>query len=237
MEKLLDLYRKARVAARRASGNEPAVQVEIELPLDFHGNDYCGWCIPKNTLSASSVVVDIGVGEDISFSQSLIDRFGCTVHGFDPTPRAIAYVGRLAPRNFVLHQFGVSAESGQATFYLPNDETFVSGSLHKAGHLGARSLAVPLTGIREVFDIVGATRISLLKLDIEGSEYDLIGSDAFQECAGRIDLLCIEFHHRWPEFGVRATLAAVSTLRGLGFGCAWRSRSTNEEFLFVRRSG
>lgn len=236
MEILLDLYRKARVAARRAIGSEPAVEVDVQLPLEFHGNDYCGWCVPTDALGAASVVVDVGVGEDISFSRSLIDRYGCTVHGFDPTPRAIEYVAQLAPRNFVLHELGVSAQSGQATFYLPNNASFVSGSLHKAGHLGARSLQVPLAGIREVFDIVGAERIGLLKLDIEGSEYELIASDAFRDCAGRIGLLCIEFHHRWPEFGVRSTLSAVAALRAMGFRCAWRSRSTNEEFLFVNRA-
>jgi hypothetical protein len=135
-----------------------------------------------------------------------------------------------------MHEFGVAAESGTATFYLPNDVSHVSGSLQKAGHLGAASIEVRLAGIRDVFDIVGAQRIDLLKLDIEGAEYGLLGSEAFRSCAARIDRLCVEFHHRWPEFGSRATLDAVATLGRLGFGCAWRSMSTNEEFLFVRRA-
>jgi FkbM family methyltransferase len=233
LDRVKDLYRKARVAAKRAIGTEPSISVDVAIPLEFHGNDYCGWSIPKGALNARSVIVDVGLGEDISFSRSLIDHCGCIVHGFDPTPRAIDYVRRLAQPNFVLHELGVSAESGRATFYLPNDNDFVSGSLHRAEHLGERRIDVPLTGIRDIFGIVGTDRIDLLKLDIEGSEYALIGSEAFRQCAERIELLCVEFHHRWQEFGCDATLSAVATLKSLGYLCAWRSRSTNEEFLFV----
>jgi FkbM family methyltransferase len=235
LERVKDLYRRARIATKRAIGTEPSVGVDVAIPLEFHGNDYCGWSIPKGALNARSVVVDVGLGEDISFSRSLIDRSGCIVHGFDPTPRAIHYIRRLAQPNFVLHEFGVSAEAGRATFYLPNNTDFVSGSLHRAGHLGESRIDVPLTGIRDVFGIVGSDRINLLKLDIEGSEYDLISSAAFLQCAERIDLLCVEFHHRWQEFGCDATLSAVATLKSLGYRCAWRSRTTNEEFLFVNR--
>jgi FkbM family methyltransferase len=178
--------------------------------------------------------VDVGIGEDISFSTSLITRYGCTVHGFDPTPRAIEYVRRLAPEHFVLHEYGVAAEPGTATFYLPNDSRHVSGSLQPARHLGATRIEVRLAGMRDVFDLVGAPRIDLLKIDIEGAEYGLLDSDAFRDSASRIDRLCVEFHHRWPEFGSRATLDAVAGLGRLGFRCAWRSKSTNEEFLFVR---
>jgi len=233
---LVNLLRQARTTAKRSLGIEPRVSIETDVPLEFHGNDYCGWKIPSDTLDASAVVVDVGLGEDISFSESLIRRYGCTVHGFDPTPRAIAYIEGLAPRNFVLHKYGVSASGGPATFFLPNNEEFVSGSLHRAGHVGARSIDVELVGIHDVFEIVGAPRINLLKIDIEGAEYGLIGSEAFRHCARRIDMLCVEFHHRWPEFGADSTRRAVGELKAAGFRCAWRSPYTNEEFLFMNEA-
>lgn len=236
MPSLLNLYRQARIATKRTVGIEPRVAVDVDVPLEFHGNDYCGWKIPRDSLGAGAVVVDVGLGEDISFSQSLIERYECTVHGFDPTPRAIDWIERLAPRNFRLHKYGVSAASRNATFYLPNNEHHVSGSLHHAGHLGTRSIDVDLVGIQEVFDIIGAPRIDLLKIDIEGAEYELIGSEAFRHCAPRIGMLCVEFHHRWREFGAERTLQAVAELKQAGFSCAWRSPYTNEEFLFLNRT-
>ena len=38
-----------------------------------------------------------GVGEDITFDLGLIERFGCTVYAFDPTPRAVALRRRPSP--------------------------------------------------------------------------------------------------------------------------------------------
>ena len=230
---LVNLYRKLRVMSRQALGIEPVVLVEKKLPLEFHGNDYCGWSIPVDLLGPNSVVVDVGLGEDISFSRSLTQKYSCTVHGFDPTPRAIRYVKQLADPKVELHEFGVAAKRGQATFYLPNDDAHVSGSLSLASHVGQRAIEVSLITLGDIFTLLGAERIHLLKLDIEGAEFDLIDDEHFKDCAGRIDCLCIEFHHRWSTFGKVSTLKAVQRLRGLGFRCAWRAKSTNEEFMFV----
>ncbi|MBU3898723.1 MAG: FkbM family methyltransferase [Gammaproteobacteria bacterium] len=233
---LVNSYRKLRVASRQLLGTEPVVLVEKKLLIEFHGNDYCGWSIPVGHLGSNSVVVDVGLGEDISFSRSLIQKYGCTVHGFDPTPRAIHYVKQLADPKVVLHEFGVAAQRGQATFYLPNNDAHVSGSLALASHVGQRAIEVSLITLEDIFKLLGAERINLLKLDIEGAEFDLIDDDHFKDCAGRIDCLCIEFHHRWSNFGKVSTLKAVQRLRELGFRCAWRAKSTNEEFMFVNIS-
>jgi FkbM family methyltransferase len=233
---LVNSYRKLRVASRQLLGTEPVVLVETKLPLESHGNDYCGWSIPVDLLGPNSVVVDVGLGEDISFSRSLIQKYGCTVHGFDPTPRAIHYVKQLADPKVVLHEFGVAAQPGRATFYLPNDDGHVSGSLAMAAHVGQRAMEVSLLTLGDILGLVGAERINLLKLDIEGAEFDLIADEKFKEYAARIDCLCIEFHHRWDNFGKVATLKAVQRLRLLGFRCAWRAKSTNEEFMFVNVS-
>lgn len=234
MTALLNLYRRARVKARQIAGSEPLVPITARVDLEFHGNDYCGWSIQRGVLNAQSVVVDIGLGEDIAFSQSLIDKFGLTVHGFDPTPRAIAYVKRLAPRNFVLHEFGIGADSGPAKFFLPANQQHVSGSLLREDHLSGREIEVQLLSIGDVFKHLGCEHIDLLKLDVEGAEFEIIRSEQFAQYAPRIRMFCVEFHHRWPSIGKAATDAAVASLQRFGFRCAWGAGATNEEFLFVR---
>jgi hypothetical protein len=71
-------------------------------------------------------------------------------------------------------------------------------------------------------------------MDIEGAEFDLLDSENFSKCAMYIDILCIEFHHRWRQFGVHRLRKAVDKLKSLGFECVWRNSETNEEFTFVR---
>lgn len=234
LKQLRHIYRCARVLLKQALLIEPVVLRKLHRRLEFHGNDYCGWCIPAGVLNAGSVVVDVGLGEDVSFSQSLVEQYGCVVHGFDPTPRAIEYVRSLGCERLKLHESAVASRSQIASFFLPNDASHVSGSLLLEEHLGRQEMQISVVGIRELFALIGAERINLLKLDVEGAEYDLIASAEFADCAARIDMICIEFHHRWRRFGRRATSNAVSVLNGLGFQCAWRGLATNEEFLFLR---
>jgi FkbM family methyltransferase len=234
IETLRNLYRMIRVKVHIMSGKQPDVPVTHKVPLEFHGNDYCGWGLPVGFINEKSVIADVGVGEDISFSTSLIAKFGCTVDGFDPTPRAKSHVATVNEPKFRFHAFGLSDRTHDAEFHLPSNEGHVSGSLLSAGHLKGETLNVKLIDVAEMFRVLDTDRIDLLKIDIEGSEYDVIGSEAFATHADRIGAVCLEFHHRWPEIGAQRTIDAVRTLAAHGFQCAWVSKATNEEFTFVR---
>jgi FkbM family methyltransferase len=218
---------------KQALSVEPVVPLELDGLVEYHGDEDCGWAIPANCLRESSIVVDVGLGENVSFSKSLIERYRCVVHGFDPTPRAIEYVRRLNLPRFVLHEYGLDTQKGERSFHLPDDERHVSGSLVEAEHNRRRSIRVPLVPLQDVFSLIGASSMDLLKLDIEGTEYALFGDSHFTEQLARVGVLCIEFHHRWANFGKVATEKAVRTLNEIGFRCAWREPATNEEFTFV----
>ena len=231
------ILQQLRVLAKQAIGIEPVVRAVRNSTLEFHGSADGGWCIKANSLDAKAIVVDVGLGEDASFPLSLISKYGCTVHGFDPTPRAIRYVRGLSNERLRLYEFGIGAVSGPVKFYLPTEAAHVSGAIEREAHLGAQSIEVQLRTIGQILEMIGESHIDLLKLDVEGAEYDVFGSDEFRRCAPAIDQICVEFHHRWKSRGTRSTLAAVRRLRELGFECAWRSRTTNEEFTFVRSNG
>lgn len=216
-------------------GREPVVLAKASVPLVYHGNPgYGGWSIPEGFVLPGALVVDVGLGEDISFSQSLIAQYGCAVHGFDPTPRAIEYVESLKQKKFTLHKFGLGATSRQERFFLPNESTNVSGSIAQADHVGAQEIVVELLSPDAMLKEIGVDAIAVLKLDIEGAEYEVIDSPDFERIASSIDVLCIEFHHRWTRFGPDATRKAVEKLERSGFVCVWRAVESNEEFTFVR---
>ncbi len=232
MELAKNCYRSARIVAKQVLGLEPIVRRNVHRELEFHGSADCGWMVPSKFLTPESVVVDVGLGEDVTFSLSLIRKYGFQVFGFDPTPRAIAHAETLRCPNLTVYQLGVSDKSGTAEFYLPNDPHHVSGSLLRESHVGRECVTVRFVTITELLDLIGRDRIDLLKLDIEGAEYKLLHSVEFAALAPKISAICIEFHHRWPGIGGHATLRAVRHLRSLGFGCAWRSIASNEEFTF-----
>jgi FkbM family methyltransferase len=228
-------FRKLRVIANKFLGREPQVYVEDKLALEFHGSEYGGWAIPCNFVNSSSTVIDVGLGEDISFSQSLIEQYSCQVHGFDPTPRAIEFVNNLNQTDFKLHPVGLAAKSGKAQFHLPNNQGHVSGTVGSAKHTGISKLEVSLVSLDDALLLINAPHVDLLKIDIEGAEYEVLMSESFAKQAAKISIICLEFHHRWESIGKKATLTAVSRLRELGFVCCWANSQTNEEFTFCNR--
>ena len=230
----VSLYRRLRIFFKKLSGYEPNIRIHNHRNLVYFGNyGYGGWAIPYEVISCDSVVVDVGLGEDISFSESLLKEYQCVIHGFDPTPRAIEFVRGKALDNFFLYEFGLAGSNRKAKFFLPNNQDHVSGSVAKCNHVGDCSIEVRVIDIYSLMSIIGVDHIDLLKIDIEGAEYELLMSAPFSESARHIRILCIEFHHRWKEFGVDSTRKAVTILSELGFECVWQSRETNEEFTFL----
>lgn len=61
-----------------------------KIPESFQklGTKYGGWIIPVSLINKDSVCYLAGAGEDISFDLALANRFQCTIHIFDPTPRS-----------------------------------------------------------------------------------------------------------------------------------------------------
>ena len=57
--------------------------------MAIYGSSYGGWFLPNNvSLDTSSVVISVGVGEDISFDLAVQSKFGSQIYLFDPTERA-----------------------------------------------------------------------------------------------------------------------------------------------------
>ena len=79
---------------------------------------------------------------------------------------------------------------------------------------------------------LGHSKIDVLKMDIEGSEYAVI--EDMQRAGIYPTQILIEFHHRFPGVGVQKTKKAVSSLRKRGY-CLFSISNTGEDFCFVRK--
>ena len=194
----------------------------VRPPLDLccrterFGSDYGGWDVAVERLGRESVVYSFGIGEDASFDLALIQRFGLTVHGFDPTPRSLRWVqGQELPPGFVMHDYGIADRDGLADFYPPLRATHVSHSLVPRPSTKNRAISLPVRTLNGILQSLGHDHIDLLKLDIEGAEYAVI--DNLEQSAVRPGQLLVEFHHRFPGVGWAKTGTAVAALRRMGY--------------------
>ena len=202
---------------RRISG-KPRQGVELELPCVRLGTDYGGYAVLTDAVNADSIVYSFGLGEDISFDLALMERTGCQVFGFDPTPRSIAWVrAQQLPPGFHLHELGVAGYDGTASFTPPRDPTHVSHSMAApVGNAGASgNIQFEVRRLQTLMKDLGHDRLDLLKMDVEGAEYEVIDDLLAQGLRPR--QLLVEFHHGAHGISLAKTESALKQLREAGY--------------------
>ena len=152
-----------------------------------------GWAVPDDLIDDSWICYCVGAGSDVSFDLALIERYGARVRCVDPfsvfgeqaeaaaggDPRFSFYEAALAPTDGPLTMFG--AEDPE------------SGSLSAANLYGTeRVLTKPGKTLPTLMAEVGDQRVDLLKLDIEGSEYEVLPE--LDLAALGVRVLCVELH-------------------------------------------
>jgi len=78
---------------------------------------------------------------------------------------------------------------------------------------------------------LGHKYIDILKMDIEGAEYDVINEMSKSDI--RPQQILVEFHHRFQGVGIRETIKAIRRLKIMGYNL-FSVSDTNEEFGFIR---
>jgi FkbM family methyltransferase len=172
-----------------------------------------------------------GLGRDIRLERLLAERFELEVLGFDPTPSSVAWLeGQELPARFRHVERGIAGYDGSAFFHASPGPTGSQSMVreHAEGdgdHVEVRRLATLL-------EAHGHDQIDLLKLDVEGVEYEVIRD--MVEAGLRPRIVLVEFHHRFSGIGIEATEEALATLRAHGYGIFHISPSGREHALVLR---
>jgi FkbM family methyltransferase len=176
------------------------------------GSEYGGFTVPDGAIDSSSVCYCGGVGDDVSFDLGLIERYGCAVHAFDPTPSSARHVESAAAHEerFHFYPWGLWSADGETRFYEPDfgDSNYSPLNIHRtSNYFVARTRS-----LSSIMDELGHERIDLLKLNIEGAEYEVLP----EIVNGDVDatVICVGFHMT-PWIG-RMT-RAVRALRRRGY--------------------
>ena len=191
----------------------PRVQCACEL---LHlGTSYGGYHVDPSQVTPQSVIYSLGVGHDISFDLCMIERFGVTVHAFDPTPSVTDWLSKQSlPARFQFHDVGIAAFDGEARFYLPPKSEFISHSIVHTKQYSSEAISVAMIRLVTAMRQLGHTRIDVLKMDVEGAEYSILKD--MVDTNIRVGQLLIEFHHRLSAVGISKTREAIELLNQRG---------------------
>lgn len=98
------------------------------------GSPYGRCPIDIDAITASSNLICIGVGKDITFEQEVIEQTGCAAYLYDGTPESVEWVNqqRLSPR-ILFFPVMIGTQIGKMPFYHHSNPSFVTGSLLSGG--------------------------------------------------------------------------------------------------------
>ncbi len=223
------MLRRLKQSWRRRRLAGLGVTESLSRPVTMLGSGGGAWATWLEGIGPDSVVYSFGAGTDISFDLDVHARTGAEVHIFDPTPRSIEWVRRQQlPEKVHFHDFGVGAVDGEITFYPPRRESSSHFSPVPRYRQGSEQGAVvaEVLCLRSIMARLGHRRIDLLKIDIEGGEYDVLDNMLAERIP--VSQLLVEFHHGYATIPLSRTVDALEALSDAGFSCFNISARTYE---------
>jgi FkbM family methyltransferase len=182
-------------------------------PILSLGTAYGGWRIPDGVLDVDSICYCVGAGADISFDLELIQRYGAKVRGIDPGEefeRTALEQAEGEPR-FSFKRAALTTHDGTIRMQVTHDPG--SQSVSSAGLYDSDNwVEAPGRTLPSLMREFGDERIDLLKVDIEGAEYEVLPTIDLRGLGVRI--FATQLHHTGS---VTDAVRLIEGLRAHGF--------------------
>jgi FkbM family methyltransferase len=186
------------------------------------------WTLITQALPTRPVVFSAGVGRDMTFELDMARRFGATVHMFDPSQTGRETASRAENQRELVHfhAIGWAGLDGDVPFHPAGAD----GSLSKPeGECTGERL--PCRRVPTLMRDLGIAKLDLLKMDIEGFEYEVL--DDILAARVPVDQICLEFHHFLPGIPYSRTLSSILALWRAGYVLIHKTRC---DYTFARRA-
>jgi FkbM family methyltransferase len=146
-------------------------------------------------LDARSVVFDVGAyhGE---WSEVVAARYGCTIHAFEPDPSSFPRLVERAAAHPTVHplEYGLGRAEGSATLSLA-----ALGSSTFATQPALGTCTVRIRDVAALLAELGLESLDLLKVNIEGGEFDLFDRLIETGWLPRVRQVMVQFHEWHPK--------------------------------------
>lgn len=185
-------------------------------------------------IAATDTIIDIG-GHIGSFTcRAASQATQGIVYACEPFPGTFEVLKKNASqyKNAHVNQIAISNKSGEAEFYFsptnPAENSLVKASAHVT--------RVPLMTLGEFLQKNNIERVNLMKIDCEGSEYDILygaGDDL-----SKIDKMVMEIHEP-AYFGLASKYTIpdlVAYLEGRGFQVTFKRENKFQGYIYAHQS-
>ena len=144
-------------------------------------------------LTPDSIVLDIG-GFKGDFAAQISNKYKCSIHIFEPMKEHAAYIANRCKGNskVSVYPVGVGSKTENITIYIPKGKD--EATLHPGESPITKEEQIRVIDIVEVFDKVEVDRVDLMKLNIEGAEFDLLERLIENDLHKKVTDIQIQYH-------------------------------------------
>lgn len=150
--------------------------------------------IPVHDLDENSLVFDIG-GFHGDFAAEIYARYSCSVMIFEPVPNFAKIISERFDKNSKVQIFQL-ALGGKNSVEQMSINSVSSSVLRK---VSKNSITINIVNIVDWLDTHSIDRIDLMKINIEGAEYELLDKLLNSPYIDKINELLIQFHNFVPN--------------------------------------
>jgi FkbM family methyltransferase len=126
---------------------------------------------------------------------------------------AAAIEARLAGRRAIVHPYGLAGATREVDFV-------VAGDGSSAVRPGTEHCRVRMRAAAEVFEELGLARVGLMKVNIEGGEYELLEHLLDRDLIRRVDHVQVQFHDFVP--GATRRMRAIQARLQATHALSWQ---------------
>lgn len=188
----------------------------------------------QGVLRPSSLVVDLGLHKG-QFSRFVMSEYGCFVIGLEANPCLFERLETFPQGRFV--NFAVNNLDSPVVLNV-SDNPEASSVLEEMAQSFGASVPVTVPGITldSLFEKYSISHVDLLKVDIEGSEFDMLLT-ASEKTLAKVAQITVEFHLKTglADFSLKRVLSICQRLRRLGFRVLFMNRDFTD-VLFLNRN-
>jgi len=149
-------------------------------------------------LTDKSIVIDAG-GYEGGWAAKIAEKFDCTIYIFEPVHVFTEQIRSRFIDNPKIHvyELALGAADGYAEIHLAND----GSSVHTSG---GDTEPIHVVDASQFFQDLDLSKIDLMKINIEGGEYDLLPNLIRSKYVQLIRDIQVQFHDFVPEAAEKA---------------------------------
>lgn len=166
-------------------------------------------------LDNCKTVLDIGANVGL-WSKYIISRNAKNVYSFEPNKTAIEHLKKTLANESgtTVIEKAVYKERSTLNFYIDDTNSLTSSLLSNPGH--KPSYEVDAITLEDAINLTGENKIDLVKIDIEGAEFDIIETTP-QNVFDRINCFLIEYHDFYFPGGMKKVESLENKLKDAGY--------------------